>query len=166
MGRDELQEILMDASKARHLLGPLARKIGDIGVAEQTAIAGALNPDVLGNAEQAQEAADYVAKRLDSLADPLERGWTGEPTENGGVVFKRTLRGVAQIREIDGDLVRSVEGLRLMQWHRHYSAFMAGIRHTPCEGRRNQDFRTRRIDRKSHGIGQEGDRRSTLQRPW
>ena len=113
VGRDELQEILMDASKARHLLGPLARKVGDIGVAEQTAIAGALNPDVLGNAEQAQEAADYVAKRLDSLADPLERGWTGEPTENGGVVFKRTLRGVAQIREIDGDLVRSVEGLRL-----------------------------------------------------
>ena len=113
VGRDELQAILMDASKARHLLEPLARKVGDIGVAEQTAIAGALNPDVLGNAEQAQEAADYVAKRLDSLADPLERGWTGEPTENGGVVFKRTLRGVAQIREIDGDLVRSVEGLRL-----------------------------------------------------
>ena len=113
VGRDELQEILMDASKARHLLEPLARKVGDIGVVEQTAIAGALNPDVLGNAEQAQQAADYVAKRLDSLADPLERGWTGEPTENGGVVFKRTLRGVAQIREIDGDLVRSVEGLRL-----------------------------------------------------
>ncbi|MEC7302510.1 MAG: DNA topoisomerase (ATP-hydrolyzing) subunit B, partial [Pseudomonadota bacterium] len=113
VGRDELQEILMDASNARHLLEPLARKVGDIGVAEQTAIAGALNPDVLGNAEQAQKAADYVAKRLDSLADPLERGWTGEPTENGGVVFKRTLRGVAQIRQIDGDLVRSVEGLRL-----------------------------------------------------
>jgi len=113
VGREELQEILADASKAKHLLDPLARKVGDINVVEQTAIAGALNADVLGNPEQAQQAADYVAKRLDSLADPLERGWTGEPTENGGVVFKRTLRGVAQIREIDGNLVRSVEGRRL-----------------------------------------------------
>ena len=113
VGRNELQEILSEASNAKHLLEPLARKVGDIDVVEQTAIAGALNADVLSNPEQAQQAADYVAKRLDSLADPLERGWAGEPKENGGVVFKRTLRGVTQIREIDGDLVKSVEGRRL-----------------------------------------------------
>ena len=92
VGRDELQEILMDASKQDIYWSHSREKVGDIGVVEQIAIAGALNPDVLGNAEQAQQAADYVAKRLDSLADPLERGWIGEPTENGGVVFKRTLR--------------------------------------------------------------------------
>ena len=113
VGRDELQEILSEASKAKHMLEPLARKVGDIDVVEQTAIAGALNADVLSNPEQAQQAADYVAKRLDSLADPLERGWTGEPKNNGGVTFRRTLRGVTQIREIDGDLVKSVEGRRL-----------------------------------------------------
>ena len=113
VGRNELQEILSEASNAKHLLEPLARKVGDIDVVEQTAIAGALNADVLSNPEQAQQAADYVAKRLDSLADPLERGWVGKPNEDGGVIFKRTLRGVTQIREIDSDLVKSVEGRRL-----------------------------------------------------
>jgi len=113
VGRDELSEITEQSRQAKSLLEPLTRKVGNVEVVEQTAIAGALNPDVLDDPEQAQQAADYVAKRLDSLADPLERGWTGTPQEGGGLMFFRTLRGVAQAFMIDAALVRSSEGRRL-----------------------------------------------------
>src|SRR5262249_28376766 len=47
-------------------------------VLEQTAIAGALNPEILSDTAKAAEAAGYVAKRLDTLSDETERGWHGE----------------------------------------------------------------------------------------
>jgi DNA gyrase subunit B len=113
VGREELLEVLEDARKAKRFVEPLARRVGDIGVVEQTAIAGALNAAVLGDPAQATQAADYIAKRLDALADPLERGWVGAPSSAGGLVFTRTLRGVKRVCEIDNALVRSVEGRRL-----------------------------------------------------
>lgn len=113
VGREELLQILEDARKAKYLLEPLARKAGHMGVVEQTAIAGALNSGVLGDPEQALQAADYVAKRLDSLADPLERGWGGVPNDQGGIVLSRTLRGVKQVCEVDSALVGSVEARNL-----------------------------------------------------
>jgi DNA gyrase subunit B len=80
---------------------------------EQSAIAGALNQEILSDPERAQQAADYIARRLDTLADPLERGWTGTPNGSGGLVFERTLRGVTQRFTIDADLVRSADARRL-----------------------------------------------------
>ena len=73
----------------------------------------ALNTAILGDQEKAVEAANYVARRLDSLANPLERGWAGEPSETGGLVFTRTLRGVTQRHEIDSDLIRSADARKL-----------------------------------------------------
>jgi DNA gyrase subunit B len=87
--------------------------VGNRAVVEQTAVAGALNTRVLGDQAQAVEAAEYVARRLDSLVEPLERGWSGAPSETGGLDFSRTLRGVTQRHEIDGDLVRSADARRL-----------------------------------------------------
>ncbi len=113
VGRDELLEIIELSRQAKTAMDPLARKVGNADVVEQTAVAGALNPDVLTDAQQAQQAAEYVAKRLDALADPLERGWSGVPQDGGGLIFSRTLRGVAQICIIDGATVRSAEGRRL-----------------------------------------------------
>ena len=49
----------------------------DRGVVEQAAIAGALNLDILAEPAKAEEAAGYVARRLDMLAEETERGWTG-----------------------------------------------------------------------------------------
>ena len=54
-------------------------------VVEQAAIAGALNPEVLSNAENATAAASYIARRLDAIAEETERGWTGAPTADGGL---------------------------------------------------------------------------------
>ena len=113
VGRDELFEIMEQSHQAKRAIEPLARKVGNSDVVEQTAIAGALNSAVLADREQALQAAQYVAKRLDSLADPLERGWSGLPQDGGGLVFSRSLRGVAQVRIIDGATVKSAEGHRL-----------------------------------------------------
>jgi len=82
-------------------------------VVEQTAIAGALNPSVLGDVEQAQQAADYIAKRLDVLSDDIERGWTGEALEGGGLRFSRELRGVRESHFIDGPFIASSDALKL-----------------------------------------------------
>src|SRR5690606_21170355 len=72
----------------------------------------------VSNPTQAGALAAEVARRLDALAPPLERGWTGlpEPPRGnlpGGLVFRRTLRGVTESRIIDGELIRSGEARRL-----------------------------------------------------
>ncbi|MBV8061652.1 MAG: DNA topoisomerase (ATP-hydrolyzing) subunit B [Alphaproteobacteria bacterium] len=91
----------------------LARKVGHQGVVEQAAIAGALSAALVANAEQAAEAAAYVAKRLDALLTQKERGWKGEASPRGGMLFTRTRGGVTHRFTIDGDTLRSAEALRL-----------------------------------------------------
>lgn len=82
-------------------------------VVEQAAIAGALNPEALGNPQQAQEAAAYIARRLDLLVPETDRGWQGEPTDDGGLRFVRELRGVNEVRLIDGPLISSSDARKL-----------------------------------------------------
>jgi DNA gyrase subunit B len=82
-------------------------------VLEQTAIAGALNPDVLSDRTKAREAADYIARRLDTLSDETERGWHGEPTEDGGLKFWREVRGVRETVAIDGAVIASADARKL-----------------------------------------------------
>ncbi len=88
-------------------------------VIEQVAIAGALNPEVLSNAENATGAADYVARRLDTISEETERGWTGRPTEDGGLTFSRTVRGVSEVWVIDGRLIASSDAMRLDRMASH-----------------------------------------------
>ena len=83
------------------------------GVVEQTAIAGALNPELLADAARAADAAKYVAQRLNMLAPEGEKTWEGEPTGDGGLRFRRLVRGVSEAQVIDGALVRSAEARRL-----------------------------------------------------
>jgi len=82
-------------------------------VVEQAAIAGALNPDILDDREKAEEAAAYIARRLDILADEFERGWTGEARDDGSLVFRRTVRGVEETATIDAALLSSTDARRL-----------------------------------------------------
>jgi len=110
---EDLWQVVDAARNAKNLLESMARKVGSHAVVEQIAIAGALNTEILSDEAKARAAAEYVAKRLDNLADPLERGWQGEADEEGGMAFSRTLRGVTQRFEIDGDLIRSADARRL-----------------------------------------------------
>ena len=80
---------------------------------EQAAIAGVLNPEVLSSAERAADAAAYIARRLDVIADETERGWLGEPTTDGGLSFTREVRGVKEAYTLDGKLIGSADALRL-----------------------------------------------------
>jgi DNA gyrase subunit B len=82
-------------------------------VVEQAAILGVLNPETLSDREQSAEVAEYIAKRLDALETEMERGWRGGPLEDGGLEFRRTLRGVDMSHVIDGALIRSTEARRL-----------------------------------------------------
>jgi DNA gyrase subunit B len=82
-------------------------------VLEQAAIGGALNPEVLSDRVKAEEAAGYIAHRLDSLSDETERGWRGEPTPDGGLKFRREVRGVTETIAIDGALIASSDARKL-----------------------------------------------------
>jgi DNA gyrase subunit B len=82
-------------------------------VLEQTAIAGALNPEILSDKAKAAEAASYIALRLDTLSDETERGWHGEPTPDGGLKFWREVRGVRETVAIDGAVIASADARKL-----------------------------------------------------
>ncbi len=80
-------------------------------ILEQSAIAGALVPGRVD--ADAQGVADRVAKRLDLIAVEYERGWSGRPTQDHGLRFSRTVRGVEEVRTLDGPVLRSGEARRL-----------------------------------------------------
>ena len=109
---EDLDALVQEARLCQRLLGVIARRYMR-DVVEQTAIAGALNPERLANAEEAEGAAAYVARRLDQLAPETERGWLGAPTDDGGLSFTRTVRGVQETQAIDGPLIRSAEARKL-----------------------------------------------------
>ncbi len=111
-GADLVQRVNR-AAQARNLMQPMIRKVGSAPVVEQAAIAGALNPDLIPDAQRANEAARYIARRLDELALETERGWKGEAGADGGLVFTRRLRGITELHVIDGPLLRSAEAHRL-----------------------------------------------------
>ncbi|MBV9832817.1 MAG: DNA topoisomerase (ATP-hydrolyzing) subunit B, partial [Alphaproteobacteria bacterium] len=111
----DLRRTVDIARLVANLIQPLAlsRRVTSQPVIEQAAIAGALNPVILANREQAAATASYIARRLDIVSPPLERGWSGAPTDDGGLAFERTLRGVTERHIIDAALIRSAEARRL-----------------------------------------------------
>ncbi len=80
-------------------------------IVEQAAIAGAFDP---GRADaDLQRVADEVAQRLDLVAVEYERGWQGRITQDHGIRLSRVLRGVEEIRTLDGAVLRSGEARKL-----------------------------------------------------
>ena len=120
----DLVDIVKEAINIRSALDTLHSRYPR-PVIEQTAIAGALNPEVLSSAETAQGAAEYLATRLDVLSEETERGWRGEPTEDGGLRFSREVRGVLESHLIDGKLIASQDARRLDQKASHLQEIYA-----------------------------------------
>ena len=108
----DLAHLLERARAARAALDGFPRHYPRF-VLEQAAIAGALNPEVLSDSVKAEEAARYIALRLDSMSDETERGWKGEPTPDGGLKFRREVRGVTEAIAIDGALIASADARKL-----------------------------------------------------
>ncbi|WP_146347966.1 DNA topoisomerase (ATP-hydrolyzing) subunit B [Falsiphaeobacter marinintestinus] len=76
-------------------------------ILEQAAIAGAFVPGAVD--ADLQGVADKVAARLDLIAQEYERGWQGRITQDKGIRLTRILRGVEEVRTLDGPMLRSGE---------------------------------------------------------
>jgi DNA gyrase subunit B len=110
----DLRRTIDEARLVRQTLAALHTRYNR-AVVEQAAISGALDPELaLGDGRGLTAAAD-VARRLDAIAEDIERGWSGR-IEDGGFVFERTLRGVKQAVVLDAGLLGSSEARRL---HEH-----------------------------------------------
>ena len=79
-------------------------------ILEQAAIAGAFVPGAVD--ADLQGVADKVAERLNLIALEWERGWQGRITQDHGVRLARILRGVEEVRTLDGRMLRSGEAKR------------------------------------------------------
>ncbi|MEM9966462.1 MAG: DNA topoisomerase (ATP-hydrolyzing) subunit B [Pseudomonadota bacterium] len=79
-------------------------------ILEQAAIAGAFVPGAVDG--DLQGVADKVAARLDLIALEYERGWRGRITQDHGIRLSRILRGVEELRTLDGKVLRSSEAKR------------------------------------------------------
>ena len=108
----DLRSIVEEALSIRSALDALHSRYPR-ALIEQAAIAGILNPEVLASPAQAADAAAYIARRLDIIAEETERGWVGEPTADGGLAFTREVRGVKEAWTLDGKLIGSADALRL-----------------------------------------------------
>ena len=109
---EDLLELVHQARLVRNLLGAIAHRYHR-GIVEQAAILGALNAEILDDGEQAAQAAEYLARRLNGLAPETERTWEGQVTDEGSLRLSRILRGVQASNLIDRQLVRSAEARRL-----------------------------------------------------
>ena len=110
-GRD-LLFLVEDARIIRNVLRNLHSRYNR-KVVEQAAIAGVLRQEIFGDLAKATVAADYIARRLDALADEVERGWSGRFTEGQGFLFERTVRGVKDAAIIDDALLGSADARKL-----------------------------------------------------
>ena len=125
MAGNDLRQLTEEARIVKGLLERLAQHL-PLAVLEQAAISAALDPQLIADPEKAAATAAYIAKRLDALEKPAQRGWQGVPLPNGGrgLSFTRSLRGVSERHVIDAAIIDSSEARRLNgragQLQQHY----------------------------------------------
>ncbi len=106
----DLARVVDEARQVRHILGAFPTHYSR-HVLEQSAIAGALSAGEMD--KDPQGVADRVAARLDLVAREYEKGWVGQPTPDGGLRVSRVIRGVDEVRILDGNCLRSGEARRM-----------------------------------------------------
>ena len=111
-GAQDLRGIIDSALQVRAALESLHTRYSR-NVVEQAAIAGAFSPDVIASQDRANEAAAYIARRLNTISEETERGWEGIADADGGLTFTRELRGVREAHSLDARMIGSAEAIRL-----------------------------------------------------
>ncbi len=106
----DLSRVVDEARQVKRVLGAFPTHYPH-AILEQSAIAGAFLPGQVD--ANLQGVADAVARRLDLVALEYERGWTGRITQDQGIRLARVLRGVEEVRTLDGPVLRSGEARRL-----------------------------------------------------
>ena len=107
---EDLKALVHEARIVRNVLLGLHNRYSRL-VVEQAAIAGVLNSSVFGEPQTADEAAKYIAVRLNARSEETERGWQGSFAD--GFRFERTVRGVKEAAIIDQALLGSAEARKL-----------------------------------------------------
>ena len=118
MAGADLVDVANLAVATSRLIETVGRQLGNRDVIEQAAIAGLINPAMLDNAKAAED----LANRLEAKADSLEKGWSGmiEQTDNGpAIVVQRRLRGITERHDIDRRIVATGEARRLNEAATH-----------------------------------------------
>ncbi len=108
----ELQVLANKAARTQRLIDALMRNVANRDVLEQAAIIGVLNQNMLHN----EDAATYLARRLDQLTPELERGWQASviKDDTGSIILiERSLRGINEDYRIDARLVNTAEAREL-----------------------------------------------------
>ena len=107
---DDLRRVIEGARAFRRVLESFPTNYPR-GILEQAALAGAFDS---GQADSdLQAVADTVSKRLNMIAAEYEKGWMGRITQDHGIRLSRILRGVEELRTLDGAVLRSGEARRL-----------------------------------------------------
>ncbi|PWG17126.1 DNA topoisomerase (ATP-hydrolyzing) subunit B [Salibaculum griseiflavum] len=102
----DLKRVVDEARQLRRVLDAFPTHYPR-NILEQAAIAGAFVPGAVD--DDLQGVADKVAARLDQIALEYERGWQGRITQDHGIRLARILRGVEEVRTLDGPMLRSGE---------------------------------------------------------
>jgi DNA gyrase subunit B len=109
LGAQDLKRVVAEARQLRRVLDAFPTHYPR-HILEQAAIAGAFVPGAID--ADLQGVAEQVAARLDLIALEYERGWQGRITQDHGIRLARILRGVEEVRTLDGPMLRSGEARR------------------------------------------------------
>src|SRR5690606_8322036 len=94
---------------------------------EQAAIVGGLDPEGLNDPNRISGTMERIANRLDRISDELERGWSGTITDEEGLAFSRTVRGVTETHQLDKPLLQSADARKLRQLAERLDEIYGGV---------------------------------------
>ncbi len=94
---------------------------------EQAAIVGGLDAEALLDPERTATVIERVVRRLDRLAEEVERGWSGASDGQGGLIFTRTIRGVTESHAIDAQLLASADARKVRATVEKLSDLYGGV---------------------------------------
>ena len=106
LASEDLKRVVTEARQLKRVLDAFPTHYPR-HILEQAAIAGAFVPGAVD--ADLQGVADKVAARLDLIALEYEKGWKGRITQDHGIRLSRILRGVEEMRTLDGPMLRSGE---------------------------------------------------------
>ena len=107
-GDGDLRDLVGHALRFRNLLGFVPRRY-DMGIIEQMALSGSLDPALDGNTRLS--ALEFAAQRLGQ--GDTEARWSARMRDDGSVLFERLWRGVTDAHEIDARFLSSTEAHKL-----------------------------------------------------
>jgi DNA gyrase subunit B len=109
---EDLLQIVRQAREIVHAIEGLNTRYNR-SLVEQAAIVGGLDADALLDPARTATVIERVVRRLDRLADEVERGWQGRSDGQGGLSFTRTIRGVTEVQAIDAQLLASADARKI-----------------------------------------------------